>query len=304
MALGNLFPYLLTRLFLPPMAKSCAQIFGLDYGDTFFPLAKITFLCLFLVMTTIHHWPLYQLIIKNIILHGELLEDVYMDQPLSCCIFILSITLITLSSLAMTQTTSSDSNLTSSINLRPLKYFLVIEITQSSPRIKYAMNILIEIGMLDCHPSDTYMDPNGEPSKNTERYHHLVRRLNYLTITILDITFVVNMVNQFLNPPCDSHWDVVICILPMTRRSTSRYCVLIGGNIISWKSKKHDIVARFDAEVEYFVWLNIFYGNICIRDYMANETTPTTKIGRHLHVVIKLSFTYFQIQNSMNEPNT
>lgn len=35
---------------------------------------------LFLSLATIHHWSLYQLDIKNVFLHGDLQEEVYMEQ--------------------------------------------------------------------------------------------------------------------------------------------------------------------------------------------------------------------------------
>ncbi|RVW39493.1 Retrovirus-related Pol polyprotein from transposon RE2 [Vitis vinifera] len=95
----------------------------------------------------------------------------------------------------------------------------------------------------------------GDPG----RYRRLVGKLNYLTITRPDISFPVSVVSQFLQSPCDSHWDAVIHILryinntpgqgvlyenrghtqvvgytdadwagsPTDRRSTSGYCVLL-----------------------------------------------------------------------------
>ena len=106
-----------------------------------------------------------------------------------------------------------------------LKYFLGIEIAQFKSSVvmnqrKYGLKILEETSMLDCKPIDTPMDPNvklvlghEEPLRDPGRYRRLMGKLNYLTMTRLDISFPVSAVNQFLQSLCDSHWDVVICIL-------------------------------------------------------------------------------------------
>ena len=54
------------------MAGGYTQIYGLDYGDMFSPIAKITTLSLFFAIAAIRHWPLHQLDIKNAFCHGDL----------------------------------------------------------------------------------------------------------------------------------------------------------------------------------------------------------------------------------------
>ena len=63
------------------VVKGYTQVYGYDYGSTFFPVAKIAYIRLLLSMAAMCFWPLCQLDIKNAFLHGDLAEEVYMEQP-------------------------------------------------------------------------------------------------------------------------------------------------------------------------------------------------------------------------------
>ena len=53
---------------------------GVDYSETFFLVAKHTYVRLFISLTVSFGWSLCQLDVKNIFLHDDLFEEVYMEQ--------------------------------------------------------------------------------------------------------------------------------------------------------------------------------------------------------------------------------
>ncbi|KAK2965861.1 hypothetical protein RJ640_027148 [Escallonia rubra] len=143
-------------------------------------------------------------------------------------------------------------------NLGGLKYFLGIEVARSTQGIflsqrKYVLDLLAETWMLECKPADTPIvqyhglrEHQGQIPTNKERYQRLVGKLIYLSHTRPDIAFVVSLVSQFMhNPNADWAGNAT------DRRSTSGYFTFVGGNLVTWRSKKQNVVALSSAEAEF-----------------------------------------------------
>jgi hypothetical protein len=130
-------------------------------------------------------------------------------------------------------------------------------------------------------PNEKLYLEDGEPLKDVGQYQRLVDKLIYLTVIRPDIAFAVSLVSQFMHAPKTIHLEAVDRTLrylkgsqvrhmdeknetnsivgysyadwagSYDRKSTTRYCTFIGGDLMSWKNKKQNMVARSSAEAKY-----------------------------------------------------
>ncbi|RVW71043.1 Retrovirus-related Pol polyprotein from transposon RE1 [Vitis vinifera] len=242
------------------VAKGFTQSYGIDYQETFAPVAKLNTVRVLLSLAANLDWSLHQLDVKNAFLNGDLEEEVYMDIPVG---------------LEMTSNFNKEFEIK---DLGNLKYFLGMEIARSKKGIavsqrKYVLDLLNETGMLGCKPAETPMDTtvkleesDGSAPVDKGRYQRLVGKLIYLSHTRPNIGFSVSVVSQFMNNPTEKHMTAVIRILRYLKMTLGKgYCSFVWGNLVTWRSKKQSVVARSSAEAEFRamaqgicegIWLN------------------------------------------------
>lgn len=155
---------------------------------------------------------------------------------------------------------------------------------------KYALDIIKDCGLLGAKPVFIPVEQNhqlasdkGPLFSDPQKYRRLVGRLVYLSNTRPELCYAIHLLSQFMKAPHVAHWDAALRVVrflkgcpgqgillrsdsslklsvyvdadwstcPITRRSLSAFVVLLGGNPISWRTKKQDTLSHSSAEAEY-----------------------------------------------------
>ena len=62
------------------MAKGYSQVEGLDFDETYAPVARLESIRILLAYATYHGIKLYQMDVKSAFLNGPIKEEVYVEQ--------------------------------------------------------------------------------------------------------------------------------------------------------------------------------------------------------------------------------
>lgn len=270
------------------VAKGYSQQEGIDFEETFSPVARFETVRIFLALAAHLHWPIYQLDVKSAFLNGELGEEVYVMQPEGFIVQGMENQVYRLNKAlyGLKQAPRAWYNKLDSFGL---------EIKQGEDGVfvsqrKYAEDLLKRFNMIDCKAASTPMNINeklqledGTEKADATLFRSLVGGLIYLTHTRPDIAFSVGMVSRFMHNPSRQHFGAAKRLLRYIagtqdfgiwysnvadfkligftdsdwagslddRRSTSGYVFTFGSGAVSWSSKKQAVTALSTTEAEY-----------------------------------------------------
>nr|GEY19818.1 hypothetical protein [Tanacetum cinerariifolium] len=246
------------------VVKGYAQEEGIDFEESFAPVARLEAVRIFTAYAAHKSFPIYKMDVKTELLNGPLKEEVYVAQPDGFVdpnhpekVYRLKKALYGLKQAPRAWYDELSQFLTSKGFPKGL------QIHQSPSGIfinqaKYTLEILHKHGMDKGQSIGTPMamkpkldaDLSGNPVDQTN-YHSKIRSLMYLTSSRPDIVQEVCFCARYQSRPTEKHLKGVKRIF--------RY--LRGDKLVSWMSKKQNCTAVSSAEAEY-VALSASYAQV------------------------------------------
>nr|GEU92738.1 copia protein [Tanacetum cinerariifolium] len=224
------------------VAKGYRQEEGIDFEESFAPVARIEEIRIFIANVVSRNITVYQMDVKTAFLNGDLKEEVYVSQP---------------------EGFVDLDHPTHVYRLKKALYGL-----KQAPRAcpggifinqpKFALEILKKFGMDSCDSVDTPMvdrlkldeDLSGTPVDQTH-FCSMVGSLMYLTASRPDIVFVGLWYLKDTAMALTAYADADHAGCQDTRRSTSGSAQFLGDKQVNWSSKKQQSTAISTTKVEY-----------------------------------------------------
>ncbi|XP_022030789.1 uncharacterized mitochondrial protein AtMg00810-like [Helianthus annuus] len=310
------------------VAKGFTQMEGIDFHDTFAPVAKLVTVRTILAVAVKRNEKGFR--------QSKADHSLFVfrngGRYIAVLIYVDDVILVGNDATKINETKRFLNEHFSIKDLGSLKYFLGIEVARTEEGMvlsqrKYTLNILEDAGMLGCRPSPLPMEQNlklqnGEEEDRIDASHYrrLVGRLLYLQATRADIAHSVSILSQFVSDPRQSHLDAATRVVrylkatagqgillpkkggndlvaytdsdwlgcPITRRSRTRYLLILGGAPVSWKSKKQSVVSRSSAEAEYRAMATtvseVLWMRWLLKDLDTTQVKPTAIFHENLAV--------------------
>ncbi|GJY14044.1 retrovirus-related pol polyprotein from transposon TNT 1-94 [Tanacetum coccineum] len=249
------------------IAKGYNQQEGIDFEESFAPVARLEVVRMFMAYTAHKNFTTYQVDVKTTFLNGPLKKEVFVSQPegfvdpnfpnhvnrLKKAIFAKLIEKVNVEMSMMGE----------------MKFFLELQIHQFPHGIfinesQYTLELFRKHGIDKCDTVTTPMatakidaDLQGNPTDQT-RYRSMIGGLMYLTISQPDIAFATFVCAHYQARLTEKHLKELITYLDADLvgclddyKSTSRGLQFLGDKLVSWSSKKQDCTTMSTAEAEY-----------------------------------------------------
>nr|GEX81533.1 retrovirus-related Pol polyprotein from transposon TNT 1-94 [Tanacetum cinerariifolium] len=216
------------------VAKGYQQEEGIDFEESFAPVARIEAIRIFIANASSKNMIFYHMDVKTVFLNSEFKEEVYVSQPEGFVdpdhpthVYRLKKALYGLKQAPQACPKACDifSNKKSSKFQMSMKeqmsFFLGLQVSQNPEgifinQLKFALEILNKFVMDSCDTVDTPMvdrlkldeDPLGIPVDQT-RFRSMVGFLMYLTASKPELVFVVCMCARYQASPTKEHFEAL-----------------------------------------------------------------------------------------------